>query len=61
MILRFGLFILKPYCLILHFPKNLINNNSKTIFFIYMLKYKADYEKNFQYPKLSEINKKEDY
>ena len=25
------------------------------------LKYKADYEKNFQYPKLSEINKKEDY
>ena len=23
MILRFGLFILKPYCLILHFPKNL--------------------------------------
>ena len=22
MILRFGLFILKPYCLILHFPKN---------------------------------------
>ena len=25
------------------------------------LKYKADYEKNFQYPKLSELNKKEDY
>jgi len=25
------------------------------------LKYKADYEKNFQYPKLSEIHKKEDY
>ncbi len=25
------------------------------------LKYKADFEKNFQYPKLSEINKKEDY
>tara|TARA_B100001094_G_scaffold280822_1_gene291891 strand:+ start:339 stop:767 length:429 start_codon:yes stop_codon:yes gene_type:complete len=25
------------------------------------LKYKADFEKNFQYPKLSELNKKEDY
>ena len=25
------------------------------------LKYKADYEKNFQYPKLSNLNKKEDY
>jgi len=25
------------------------------------LKYKADYESNFQYPKLSELNKKEDY
>ena len=25
------------------------------------LKYKADYEKIFQYPKLSELNKKEDY
>ena len=25
------------------------------------LKYKADYEKNFQYPKLSELDKKEDY
>ena len=25
------------------------------------LKYKADYEKNFQYPKLSELHKKEDY
>ena len=25
MILRFGLFILKPYCLILHFPKNLLD------------------------------------
>ena len=25
------------------------------------LKYKADYEKNFQYPKLSELNIKEDY
>jgi len=25
------------------------------------LKYKEDYEKNFQYPKLSELDKKEDY
>tara|TARA_Y100000389_G_C17467342_1_gene526860 strand:+ start:758 stop:1204 length:447 start_codon:yes stop_codon:yes gene_type:complete len=25
------------------------------------LKYKEDYEKNFQYPKLSELHKKEDY
>tara|TARA_E500000081_G_C6018416_1_gene299010 strand:+ start:68 stop:517 length:450 start_codon:yes stop_codon:yes gene_type:complete len=25
------------------------------------LKYKADFEKNFQYPKLSELHKKEDY
>ena len=25
------------------------------------LKYKTDYEKNFEYPKLSELNKKEDY
>ena len=25
------------------------------------LKYREDYEKNFQYPKLSELNKKEDY
>jgi len=25
------------------------------------LKYKADYEKNFQYPKLSELHKKEDH
>ena len=26
----------------------LLINNSKTIFFIYMLKYKADYEKNYR-------------
>ena len=25
------------------------------------LKYKADYEKNFEYPKLSDLHKKEDY
>ena len=31
MILRFGLFILKPYCLILHFPKNLPISPSRAL------------------------------